>query len=146
MKLLVDMEKQKGTDHIPLVGLYVFQKCAMQDTTPQNQHGIDFALSHLHYQYNPHLRHGLPGRCFLLHDFCLVNFRNWGENSAFNVDFCSGGWLMKSPSDRQCLNKIKYFWFAISCIQVSELKDFQQLMLIFNIWFLKLLASLLHRH
>ena len=33
MKLLVDMEKQKGTDHIPLVGLYVFQKCAMQDTT-----------------------------------------------------------------------------------------------------------------
>ena len=26
MKLFVDMEKQKGTDHIPLVGSYVFQK------------------------------------------------------------------------------------------------------------------------
>ena len=27
MKLIADIEKQKGTDHIPLVGSYVFQKC-----------------------------------------------------------------------------------------------------------------------
>ena len=66
--------------------------------------------------------------------------------SACNGDFCSSGWLMNCPSDRQCLHKKKYVWFAISCIQVSELKDFQQLLLIFNIWFLKLLASLLHCH
>ena len=26
MKLFVDMEKQKGTDHIPIAGSYVFQK------------------------------------------------------------------------------------------------------------------------
>ena len=27
MKLFVDMQNQKGTDHIPLVGSYVFEKC-----------------------------------------------------------------------------------------------------------------------
>ena len=35
MKLFVDMEKQKGNDHIPLVGSYVMfsKNIAMQETT-----------------------------------------------------------------------------------------------------------------
>ena len=46
-------------------------------------------------------------------------------------------------TDSDCI-KNNYVWFAMSCIQVSELKDFWQLLLIFNIWFLKLLASSLN--
>ena len=33
MKLFVYMEKQKGTNHIPLVGSYVLKNIAMQETT-----------------------------------------------------------------------------------------------------------------
>ena len=62
--------------------------------------------------------------------------------SACNGDFCSSGWLMNCPSDRQCLYKIKVCLvcnFLYSGFRTKRL-------LIFNIWFLKLLASLLHWH
>ena len=55
--------------------------------------------------------------------------------SACNGDFCSSGWLMNCPSDRQCLHKKKVRLvcnFLYSGFRTKRL-------LIFNIWFSKLL-------
>ena len=50
---------------------------------------------------------------------------------------------MNCPSDRECLHKKKFVWFAISCIQVSQLTDFQQLFAYFQHLFFAPLSLIL---
>ena len=78
IKLFVDMEKQKGADHIPLVCFPKMLPCK-KPPSRSNMGYIFLSLISITNIPNPHLRHGFPGRCFLLHDLCLVNFRNWGK-------------------------------------------------------------------